>query len=44
VNEAVKHDLKPLANDTFGKGWLVAIAPSNLKEELKNLLPMGQAE
>jgi len=44
VNESIKHDLGPLANDPFGKGWLVAIAPSNLKEELKNLLPLGPVE
>jgi FixJ family two-component response regulator/glycine cleavage system H lipoate-binding protein len=40
VNEAVKHDLKPLAQDPFGAGWLFAVVPENLDEELKSLLPL----
>ncbi len=41
VNEAVKHDLKPLAQDPFGAGWLFTLAPDDqkiLKEELGNLM------
>jgi FixJ family two-component response regulator len=43
VNETVRHDLKPLAQDPFGTGWLFFLVPGDqesLKEELKNLLPL----
>ena len=44
VNETVKHDLKPLAQDPFGAGWLFLVTPENLEEELKNLLPLETEE
>ena len=40
VNEAVRHDLKPLAQDPFGQGWLFLLEADNLEEEVSNLLPL----
>lgn len=43
VNESVKHDLKPLAQDPFGAGWLFVLMPDDketLREELRNLMPL----
>ncbi len=40
VNEKIRHDLKPLAQDPFGEGWLFLLAPENLDEELSNLLSL----
>lgn len=43
VNEGVRHDLKPLAQDPYGAGWLFTLMPEDqevLKEELKNLMPL----
>ncbi len=43
VNEPVRHDLKPLANDPYGQGWLFLLSPDNLDDELRNLLPLEPA-
>lgn len=43
VNESIKHDLKPLAKDPFGTGWLFVLAPDDqgaLRDELKSLMPL----
>lgn len=40
VNEAVRHDLKPLARDPYGEGWLFTVAPENLEEDLRSLMPL----
>lgn len=43
VNEAVRHDLKPLAQDPYGAGWLFMLVPDDrdtLQDELKNLIPL----
>lgn len=39
VNEEVKHNFSLLKNDPYGKGWLVRLAPTHLKNELENLIP-----
>jgi glycine cleavage system H protein len=38
VNEEVNRDTSLVENDPYGKGWLLRISPSNLEEDLKNLL------
>lgn len=40
VNDKVKYDLKPLAQDPLGQGWLILIAPDDLENDLKNLMPL----
>jgi glycine cleavage system H protein len=38
VNEDTINNPKLINEDPYGKGWIVAITPSNLDEELKNIM------
>lgn len=38
VNEDLMDDPEIINRDPYDAGWIIAIAPSNLEEELKNLL------
>jgi glycine cleavage system H protein len=38
VNEEVTSKPELLNEDPYGKGWLLVVTPSNLDEELKNLM------
>ncbi|KYK35075.1 MAG: glycine cleavage system protein GcvH [Theionarchaea archaeon] len=38
VNEDLEDDYTMINQDPYGEGWIVKIKPSNLEEELKNLL------
>jgi FixJ family two-component response regulator/glycine cleavage system H lipoate-binding protein len=38
VNEEVNRDTSLVEDDPYGRGWLLRISPSNLEEDLKNLL------
>ncbi|MCD6446020.1 glycine cleavage system protein GcvH [Candidatus Bathyarchaeota archaeon] len=43
VNEEVQSTPEILNQDPYGKGWLLVIKPSNLEEELKNIMNFNQA-
>lgn len=43
VNEEVTSKPEILNEDPYGKGWLLVVAPSNLDEELKNLMDFNAA-
>jgi glycine cleavage system H protein len=43
VNEEVTSKPELLNEDPYGKGWLLVVAPSNLDEELKNLMDFNAA-
>jgi len=43
VNEAVQNRPELVNEDPYGEGWLIVIAPSNLEEELKNLMDFEKA-
>jgi glycine cleavage system H lipoate-binding protein/CheY-like chemotaxis protein len=38
VNYDLLKNVKPAVEDPYGKGWMLRIAPSNLEEDLKNLV------
>lgn len=38
INEEAVNNPSLIINDPYGKGWLIKIEPSNLENELKNLL------
>ena len=38
VNEPLRDNPEAINSDPYGEGWLVTIEPSNLQEELKNLM------
>ena len=42
-NEEVRDKPELLNQDPYGKGWLLIVAPSNLDEELKNLMDFNKA-
>jgi glycine cleavage system H protein len=43
VNEEVTSKPEILNEDPYGKGWLLVVTPSNLDEELKNLMDFNAA-
>lgn len=43
VNQKVQDSPEILNEDPYEEGWLLVIKPSNLKEELKNLMKFEQA-
>jgi glycine cleavage system H protein len=43
VNEEVTSKPEILNEDPYGKGWLLVVSPSNLDEELKNLMDFNSA-
>jgi len=43
VNEEVKSKPETLNEDPFGKGWILAIKPTNLQAELANLMDFNAA-
>lgn len=43
VNEEVQSKPELLNEDPYGKGWLLIVKPSNLQEELPNLMDFNQA-
>jgi len=44
VNEEVNRDTSLVENDPYGEGWLLRVWPSNLEEDLKNLLRVNECE
>ena len=38
VNEKIEDDLDLLKEDPYGEGWLVKLKPTNLKDDLKDLV------
>jgi glycine cleavage system H protein len=43
VNKTLQDTPDLINQDPYEKGWLISIAPSNLKEELKNILTFEDA-
>ncbi|MDR1993505.1 MAG: glycine cleavage system protein GcvH [Nitrososphaerota archaeon] len=43
TNEEVQSNPEALNEDPYGKGWLLVIKPSNLQEELTNLMDFNKA-
>ncbi|RLE92516.1 MAG: glycine cleavage system protein H [Thermoprotei archaeon] len=43
VNEEVAKNPGLISEDPYGKGWIVVIKPSNLKEDLKKLIKGSEA-
>ena len=43
VNEEVKSNPEIINEDPYGRGWLVVLKPSKLKEELENLMNFDKA-
>jgi len=43
INEEVESRPELLNEDPYGEGWLVVINPTNLKQELKNLMDFEKA-
>jgi glycine cleavage system H protein len=43
VNEEVKSNPEILNEDPFEKGWLIVLKPSNLDEELANLMDFDKS-
>ncbi|MFH0749123.1 MAG: glycine cleavage system H protein [Candidatus Bathyarchaeota archaeon] len=43
VNESLLDNPEPINTDPFGDGWLIAVKPSNLNTELKNILDFNAA-
>ena len=43
VNKALQDSPDLINQDPYGKGWLITIAPSNLKDELKNIMTFEAA-
>nr|MDO8045183.1 glycine cleavage system protein H [Candidatus Baldrarchaeota archaeon] len=39
LNEEVQKNPSLINEDPYGKGWIAVIEPTNLEEELKNLIP-----
>lgn len=44
VNENLRNAPEAINNDPYGEGWLIIVKPSNLNEELKNLMDFKAAE
>ena len=43
VNEEVSGNPHIINEDPYGEGWLIVVSPSNLDEELKNLMTFEEA-
>ncbi|MFQ6076225.1 MAG: glycine cleavage system protein GcvH [Candidatus Bathyarchaeia archaeon] len=43
ANEALTERLELINQDPYGEGWLITLSPSNLEEELRNLLSLDEA-
>ena len=43
VNEEAANNPEVINEDPYGEGWLIVIEPTNLEEELKNLMNFEQA-
>ncbi|MEM2921393.1 MAG: glycine cleavage system protein GcvH [Candidatus Bathyarchaeia archaeon] len=43
VNDSLRDNPEPINNDPYGKGWLIAIRPSALDSELRNLMDTDAA-
>ena len=43
VNEEIKSNPEILNEDPYGSGWLIVIRPSNLDEEIKDLMNFDKA-
>ena len=43
VNEELQENPTLINRDPYGKGWILLMTPSNLKEELVNILPFEAA-
>jgi glycine cleavage system H protein len=43
VNQKVQESPETLNEDPYEEGWLIVVKPTNLKEELKNLMKFEQA-
>jgi glycine cleavage system H protein len=43
VNDEVSSKPETLNEDSYGKGWLVVVKPSNLQADLANLMDFGKA-
>jgi glycine cleavage system H protein len=43
VNERLRDNPDAINRDPYGDGWLIAIEPSNLEQELKNLMNFNEA-
>ena len=43
VNEPLRDNPEAINSDPYGEGWLATIEPSNLQEELKNLMDFAAA-
>ena len=43
VNEEIQNRPEILNEDPYGKGWLIVIAPTNLEDELKDLMTFEKA-
>jgi len=43
VDEKLLDDATPINEDPYGEGWLITITPSDLANELKNLLDFNAA-
>jgi len=43
TNKDVQNDLSLLTKSPYGLGWLVRVEPSNLEEDLRNLIPFTES-
>lgn len=43
VNEGLKDNPEPINKDPYGEGWLILVTPSNLSDELKNIMDFNTA-
>jgi CheY-like chemotaxis protein/glycine cleavage system H lipoate-binding protein len=41
VNDRIIGDFSALLNDPYGEGWLFLVEPTDLEDDLKNLVPAG---
>ncbi len=44
VNEEIENNLSILSEDPYGKGWLIRVEPSNLNEDVKELIHGDEVE
>jgi len=43
VNESLRDNPEPINKDPYGNGWFIAVKPSNLDNELKNIMDFNAA-
>ncbi len=43
VNERLLNNPEAINNDPYGEGWLITVKPSNLNDELKNIMDFNAA-